>query len=838
MKWGSWLARASVAALIAAAPGAVRAGPPELRPAITPDGFEARAAAAKAAMMTDPGEALRDALAALAAVRAAPADPRRDEHVATAQWLQAEALVRLRRADEAAPIAETALATAAAKVPNSKLHGDLTMTQAYVRANLGQAPAAVSGFQRAYRILGLAHQPRSQAMALMHIGAIYQEAGDAQKALEYYGQAADTYPEDVALTITARNNVGQALKSLKRYDQAVAEFEKARGLARKMGSPQLEADILTNLAAAEVLAGRLDAAQRHLDEDLAIARRDAGARDEEPFIWGVAAQAELARHNPRAAAQMLAKTFQGVDLANSPPPFHDFHQTAAEVYGELGDEHLALAHLKAFKRLDDQSRELAASTNAALMSAQFDFANQKTRIAQLKAGQLQRDIQLARAGAIIAIGVTISATIIAALFAFSFFWIRRSRNEVRDANEALSEVNVALEKALKARTEFLAATSHEIRTPLNGILGMTQVILSRAKLDADTREKVALVHGAGETMRALVDDILDMAKIETEGVTLNRAEFDLPQLARETVALWADRARAKGLSLDLAAETAPARIVEDPGRLRQILFNLMSNAVKFTETGGVTLRISVEEPMIEDPDETEHLRLAVVDTGVGIAPDKLEEVFESFRQADSSRTRAYEGTGLGLAICRKLAQAMGGDILLESAPGQGSTATLRIPLARGADAGSAGADAGRPTALADCRVLICDANPLTQAVVKATLSPKGRLVESVGSPAEAETAAASGRFDLLVVDAAALGGERQARLKALQRLARAAAPAEVVVLTPEIGEDEAGRLLGAGAVQLVRKPIAAAALADELQAGFAARAVSAGTGGGAAAGAA
>ena len=836
MKLGIWLASAAATALIAAAPAVAHAGQPTLRPELAPDGFEARVAAAKAAMMADPGEALTQSLGALATARAQPADPRRDEHVATAQWLQAEALIRLHRAGEAGPIIEAALPVAAAKVPNSKLHGDLTSARAKVAAAQGQAPVALDGFQQGYRIFGLAHQPRSQAMALMNIGSIYQDAGDYPKVLEYYAQAADTYPEDLALTITADNNIGRALQYEKKFDDAVAEYEKARGVARKMGSRQLEAEILTNLAAAEVAAGRLDAAQRHLDEDLAIAKLDPGAADETPFIWGVAAQAQLKRHNPAAAAQFLARTFQGVDLATSPPPFRDFHETAFEAYSQLGDDHLALAHLRAFKRLDDQARELAASTTAALMGAQFDFANQKTRIAQLKAGQLQRDIQLARAGSVIAIGLTIGATIIAILFGVSFFWIRRSRNEVRDANEALSEANAALEKALKARTEFLAATSHEIRTPLNGILGMTQVMLSRTSLDADTREKIGLVHGAGETMRALVDDILDIAKIETEGVELSRAEFDLPQLARETVALWADRARAKGLSLDLVADGAPARIVEDSGRLRQILFNLMSNALKFTEEGGVTVRIAVEEAMIEDPDETEHLRIAVSDTGVGIAPEKLEEVFESFRQGDASRTRAYEGTGLGLAICRKLAQAMGGDILLESTLGEGSTATLRVPLARAAVHGATGGE--RPQALADCRVLICDANPLTQAVVKATLAPKGRLVESVSSPAEAESAAASGRFDLLVVDAAALGGERQARLSALQRLARVAAPAVVVVLTPEVGEDEAGRLLGAGAVQLVKKPIAARALADELQAGFTARAMGAGFDGNSVAGAA
>jgi signal transduction histidine kinase len=828
MRSKPWLAGCAAAALLLGAPALARAEAPSLRPAIAPDGFDAKVAAAKAAMMADPAQALQRAQEAMAAARAGRADPVRAEQVATAQWLQGEALVRLSRPAEAAPVIDQALAAVAARAPNSKLHGDLTVSRAEVRAAQGDVQAALVGFQQAYRIFGLAKQPRSQAMALMHIGSIYQDAGDYPKVLEYYAQAAETYPEDLALTITAENNVGEALRSLKRYPEAVAAYEKARGIARRMGSRQLDAEILTNLALAEVEQGRIDAAQRHLDEDLRIARTDPGAREEEPFIWGVAAKAQMARRNPAGAAQLLERTFEGVDLATSPPPFRDFHKTAFEAYSQLGDEHRALAHLKAYKRLDDQARELAASTNAALMAARFDFANQKTRIAQLKAGQLQRDIQLARAGNLIAIGLLIGASLIAVLFAVSFFWIRRSRNEVREANAALSDANGALEKALRARTEFLATTSHEIRTPLNGILGMTQVILSRSRgLDADTREKIALVHGAGETMRALVDDILDIAKIETEGVVLNRAELDLPQLCRETVALWADRARGKGLALTLSADGAPARIVEDAGRLRQILFNLMSNAVKFTDEGGVTLSVSVEEPMVEDPSDTEHLRITVADTGVGIPPEKLEEVFESFRQGDSSTSRSYEGTGLGLAICRKLAQAMGGDILLESAVGAGSTVTVRVPLTRSAAEVQAPAD--RPQGLAECRVLICDANPLTQAVVKASLAPKGRLVEAVGSPSEAETAGASGRFDLVVVDAGALGGERQARLSALRRLATAVTPAEVVLLTPEVGEDEAGRLLGAGAVQLIRKPIAAAALAGELQAGFEARAQAAGS---------
>jgi signal transduction histidine kinase/CheY-like chemotaxis protein len=776
-----------------------------------PDSFDARVAAAKAAMMTDPRIAFGEAQAALDLARRQRKDASQPVHVATAQWLQGAALLRLNRLDEAAPVIDQALAAAAARAPDSKLQGDLTMAKADFLAMKGHVQPALERFQAAYRIFGKAHQPRSQAMALQYIGSIYQDAGDYAKVLEYYAQSADTYPADLALLITADNNIGNALKSQKKYAEAAAEFERALVIARKMKSADLETQVLTNLAAAEASWGRLDAAQRHLGEALRIAQTDPAAHDELPAIWGVSAQVELARHQPRAAAQLLARTFHGVDLATSPPPFRDFHETAYQAFTALHDDRQALAHLRAYKRLDDQTRDLAASTTAALMSAQFDFANQKTRIAQLKAGEL-------KARNVVTTVLLIGSVMIALLLAVMFLSIRRSRNEVRGANGKLSEANFALEKALRARTEFLAATSHEIRTPLNGVLGMTQVILSGQKLDPVTREQIAMVQGSAETMRALVDDILDMARIETDGVTLNRSEFDLSQLCRETTELWKERAHAKGLELVLEATFAPRRIVEDAGRLRQILFNLMSNAIKFTDAGHVSLKISVERDGAR-----EHLVLSVADTGVGIPPEKLEEVFESFRQADSSMSRTYGGTGLGLAICRRLAQAMGGDVAVASVVGQGSTVSVIVPLIR-AQAPASDEIEAAPRGLEACRILVCDANPLAQAVLKTTLQPITRGIEAVESCEAARAAAADGRFDMVLVDAAALGAERQARLTALRALTAAAGQALVIVLTPEIGEDEAGRLLGAGAAQIIKKPIAAAALADELRAGFQTRA--------------
>ena len=243
----------------------------------------------------------------------------------------------------------------------------MLMAKASVQGDRGQVQQALQGFQAAYRIFGKAGEPRSQAKALMYIGSIYQDARDYGKVLQYYAQAAEAYPADQTLTVVARNNVGRALVSLKKYPEAIAEFEKARAIARQMGSRQLEAEILTNQAVAEVEWGRLDAAQTHVDTSLRLVQSEPGAGDELPAIWAVGAQVQLARHEPKAAAALLTRAFSGVDLDNTPLPFRDFHATAYQTFSQLGDEHQALAHLRAYKRLDDQARDLAASTNAALM---------------------------------------------------------------------------------------------------------------------------------------------------------------------------------------------------------------------------------------------------------------------------------------------------------------------------------------------------------------------------------------------------------------------------------------------------------------------------------------
>jgi signal transduction histidine kinase/CheY-like chemotaxis protein len=805
--WSTGLALLLVAAPLAAtaAAAAATASPP-------PSPIDARLAAAKAAMMGDPQAALTLSIQALDLAKA-DKGPRRSEEIASAQWLQGEALLRLNRSSEAVPVIAAGLAVAAAQAPNTKLHGDLLMVQAALEVEQGRAQDALRDYQTAYRIFGKAGLARSQAVALQNIGSIYQDAHDYQKVLHYYAQSAEVYPADQLLQLSAANNIGNALMSDEQFDRAITEFERARKIAHQMGSPQLEARITANLAVATAHAGRAEAAKGLIDAAERLLRPLADAQAAQRSVMKASAQVELARGRPEAAIQRLTPLFAGVDLKTTGPEFLELHATAYKAYQQMGDTRQALAHLEAFKRLDDQGQSLAASTNAALMGAQFDYANQASRIAQLKTGQLERDVRLARSRNLVITVLLAASLLVGAVLLAAVVGVRRSRNLARAANLRLRESNLLLEKAVRARTEFLANISHEMRTPLNGVLGMTEVVLAQPDLDPKLRERVAVMNAGAETMRALVDDILDMARIETDGVTLQRAPLDLPRLCRDAVQLWADKAAAKGLvlSCDIDAapnQAAPGQIIEDAGRLRQILFALLSNAVKFTAEGSVRLSAGVESDAMG-----ERLALSIIDTGAGIAPEKLAEVFEPFRQADSSRTRVHGGAGLGLAICHRLVDAMGGEIRLDSIVDQGTTVTVVLPLERASAPAPALAPASR---LMDCALLLCDPNPLTLSVLKAVLRPRLRLLDAAASREGAVEAALDRRFDLALFDAAGLGETPETRLAGLNALHDVLSPAPVVVLLTEDAGDQDDALRGAGASLVLRKPLSASALIDAL----------------------
>lgn len=248
--------------------------------------------------------------------------------------------------------------------------------------------------------------------------------------------------------------------------------------------------------------------------------------------------------------------------------------------------------------------------------------------------------------------------------------------ELLQANTQLVAATIKAEDASRIKSEFLANMSHEIRTPINGILGMTELMLN-TELTNGQREYLSLLKSSGDSLLVIINDILDFSKIESGKLTLESIEFNIQDLVAETVTVLAPRAHDKGLELACEVDPEmPAHLMGDPGRLRQVITNLVGNAIKFTHEGEVIVRAKMDGKREGELD----LHVAVTDTGIGIPGDKLAMVFESFAQADSSTTRQYGGTGLGLAICSRLVSAMGGRISLESIPGKGSTFHFLVPL--------------------------------------------------------------------------------------------------------------------------------------------------------------
>ncbi|TAM96640.1 MAG: response regulator, partial [Rhodanobacteraceae bacterium] len=254
------------------------------------------------------------------------------------------------------------------------------------------------------------------------------------------------------------------------------------------------------------------------------------------------------------------------------------------------------------------------------------------------------------------------------------------REEVKRKNAALSESETRAHEASRAKSAFLAAMSHEIRTPMIGITGMLE-LLEHTRLDAEQRRGIAIVQSSAQSLLQIIGDILDFSKIEAGRMELAPVDTDLGRLVEHTVGNYLGIASSKGLTLELAIDDtlAPA-YVADPLRIRQILSNFLSNAVKFTRTGGVTVRAERLEALADGRDR---IALHVRDSGIGISEEQRALLFQPFSQADTSTTRNFGGTGLGLAICRQLAELMGGSIELASQPGAGSTFSLIVPLPKG-----------------------------------------------------------------------------------------------------------------------------------------------------------
>ena len=751
--------------------------------------FDTAIGAAKAEMLRDPARTIDYANQARRAASAMPADPARQLALATVDWLEGEANIRLNQPDRAEAAIARALPVARRLAPRSDLYGNLLLSRGGLERDRGNIAGVLDAYQSAYRVFQRLNDSRGQARALLQIADLYNDAKDFTSALHYLELADATYRGDDSFRLAILNNRALTLSGMGRTGDALTQFRSALRLAQRIGSAPLQALIRRNIARGELRQGRVAAAEIAIDR----ARRldtDGDPADHRALL-SIAAQAAFQRGQTVAGVQAIDRSFAGMDLTATPVSLRDAHESAYHIYVASGRTADALRHLQALKRIDDESTRLATSTNLALMSARFDFANQELRIARMKAADLQRNIAFERrqlrTQRLIMIGSVAAIIIVLGLLGIWLLTLGRSRNRIRAAHGDLAITNDRLEKALAVKTEFLATTSHEIRTPLNGILGMTQVMLADTSLPLATRERVEVMHGAGLTMRALVDDLLDVAKIEHGQLTLEQTPFDLAATIREASRLWEDQAAARGIGFAVDLGDCPAIVTGDPARIRQIVFNLLSNALKFTREGRVTLAVRRQAGGIA---------IEVRDTGIGIPAEKLEEIFEAFRQADASTTRQFGGTGLGLAICRRLARAMGGDVTVDSEMGRGARFTLTLPLVEEA----AAADAPERPLL-----LVVDRNPIRRAMWTKLASPYARVVFA-GSPDEAAARLGEGDVAQLLIDDSAVRDEGTAPIARIR--AAMPRPLPVALLWPKDEPPAGNDFIGAELINVITKPVA------------------------------
>jgi CheY-like chemotaxis protein len=396
-------------------------------------------------------------------------------------------------------------------------------------------------------------------------------------------------------------------------------------------------------------------------------------------------------------------------------------------------------------------------------------------------------------------------------------WIAEDITELRQSAEALKRAAAEAAAANRAKSEFLANMSHEIRTPLNGVMGVAGA-LARTRLSGAQAEMVSLIETSAKTLETLLSDILDLARIEAGKMELRSEPFDLATSVSACGALFDAAAQAKGLDLEVAiAPDALGAYVGDAARLRQILSNLLGNAVKFTQEGSVRLGVSARRG-----ETSSELRFEVRDTGIGFDAETKARLFSRFEQADGSITRRFGGSGLGLSICRSLAEAMGGRLEAEAAPGEGAVFILTLELPRGEGAldlwGEAAPPEPAPDPLAGMRVLLAEDHPTNRRVVELILGAAGVDLTCVENGVEAVAAFRSRDFDLILMDMQMPLLDGLAAVEEIRRLERAsgARPTPIHMLTANAMPEHVNASLAAGADGHLSKPILADALLERV----------------------
>ena len=393
----------------------------------------------------------------------------------------------------------------------------------------------------------------------------------------------------------------------------------------------------------------------------------------------------------------------------------------------------------------------------------------------------------------------------------------RDMTERKALEAEVLEAKETAEAAARVKSEFLANMSHELRTPLTSVIGFSGLLQASEALPAEERVYVERIATASEALLGVINDILDYSKLEANAIEMDPEPFLVAALIDGAAVIIEGQCVAKGLSLKVVVDAAmPEMLTGDAGRLRQVMLNFLSNAVKFTGKGGVTLSVGGRP----EGDGRWRLRVAVTDTGIGIPVEKIEVLFQRFSQADASTTRVYGGTGLGLAISRRLIEIMGGEIGVDSRPGEGATFWFEAPLTQGGVVGRlASGDEALPTSggMVGGRILLADDAPGNRELVSAILRGLGLEIDTVCDGAEAVQAMQAGAYDLVLMDVHMPVMDGLVATQEIRRMqVGTGRRTPILALTANVHADQVARCLDAGMDGHLAKPIQIPELAGAL----------------------
>lgn len=524
-----------------------------------------------------------------------------------------------------------------------------------------------------FEALSIFKQLKSERVlhVLQGISLYYRSQNDYAKYLEY-GRLLLNHPKVNNAPLfhgTAEYTIGEGLVKLGRYEEARPHLLNSIRILNNISSVWVS-EAYISLAELQLLTGNAKKALETVIVSKVIAT--------EKQYFSAQVQAELLKakiyqalaNNNKAIAildSLLPDTRQHKDQAGQ----QQAHQMLAALYEQKGALKSALFHHKEFKNITDNIAERSQKAKSAFHRARLDFEHQEQKIELLKSQKERQAIELEqkqRNSQLRDLVLALSVLLLILMFYYA--------SRARKIKGQMQKLAFDAENANKAKSNFLAKMSHEIRTPMNAIIGLSQLSL-KEKMSEKQRENITMVHASAQTLLTLLNDILDFSKIEAQKLELERAEFLLSESMNRLRDVCSFSAQEKLLKLDIIIDSdVPNAYVGDALRLEQVLINLVNNAIKFTEQGDITVRVS----LLEQDDRISSLRFSVTDRGIGIAKEQLGRLFQAFSQSDNSMTRRYGGTGLGLVICKELVELMSGEITVESELGKGSCFSFSAEL--------------------------------------------------------------------------------------------------------------------------------------------------------------